>query len=179
MPLAFDTIEKKLSRRGYPNLTTLESDLKRMVANAKGYNEKTSELFADAERIRKMVSHFMQKHNPAYKDPTYAAFPTPLPSDASSGVIRPSSRQGVGSKPTETAIDAEGDTNMDVRDTRGGGRAARRSSIAKAAPSKVIALRAKSATPANDSASPDFGGKTFQAAQEQIVAEMIKLKDEE
>ena len=64
-------------------MTKAESDLKRMVFNAKAFNEKTSELHRDAEKIRKMVTHHMKerKLNPAYADPTYASFPTPLPGE--------------------------------------------------------------------------------------------------
>ena len=179
MPLAFDTIEDKLTRRQYPNLTTLESDLKRLVANAKGYNEKTSELFADAERIRKMVSHFMQKHNPAYKNPNYTAFPTPLPDNAHQGVTRPSTTRAPAAKVVEGTMDVDGDVTMDAMDLRGGSRATRRSSTAKAAPVKAAGVKAKSATPIVNTPSLDFEGKSFQAAQEQIVTEMIKLQDEE
>ena len=64
-------------------MTKVESDLKRMVFNAKAFNQKTSELHRDAEKIRKMVTHHMKerKLNPAYADPTYASFPTPLPDE--------------------------------------------------------------------------------------------------
>jgi hypothetical protein len=56
----------------------LESDLKRLVQNAKEFNSTKSEVYEDAERIRKALSNFMPKHNPAYLDPTYRAYPTPL-----------------------------------------------------------------------------------------------------
>ncbi|GAD92639.1 conserved hypothetical protein [Paecilomyces variotii No. 5] len=59
----------------------MESDLKRMISNAKTYNQKSSQVFADAERIRKILSNNMPKINPAYKDPKYVAFPTPLPDE--------------------------------------------------------------------------------------------------
>lgn len=54
-----------------------------MVTNAKRYNDKNSNIFADAERIRKMLSNTMPKINPAYKDPKYTAVPTPLPEEVS------------------------------------------------------------------------------------------------
>ena len=56
----------------------LESDLKRLVQNAKEFNSTKSEVYEDAERIRKALSNFMPKHNPAYLDPAYRAYPTPL-----------------------------------------------------------------------------------------------------
>ena len=60
-------------------METLESDLKRLVQNAKDFNSNKSEVYEDAERIRKALSNFMPKHNPAYLDPGYRAYPTPLP----------------------------------------------------------------------------------------------------
>lgn len=63
-------------------METLESDLKRLVQNAKEFNSTKSEVYEDAERIRKALSNFMPKHNPAYLDPAYRAYPTPIPRDA-------------------------------------------------------------------------------------------------
>lgn len=63
----------------------LESDLKRLVQNAKEFNSTKSEVYEDAERIRKALSNFMPKHNPAYLDSAYRAYPTPLPSRVSNG----------------------------------------------------------------------------------------------
>jgi len=60
-------------------MTALESDLKRLVQNAKEFNSTKSEVYEDAERIRKAMSNFMPKHNPAYLDHTYRAAPTPIP----------------------------------------------------------------------------------------------------
>src|SRR5271170_3006997 len=57
----------------------LESDLKRLVQNAKEFNSTKSEVYEDAERIRKALSNFMPKHNPAYLNPSYRAYPTPIP----------------------------------------------------------------------------------------------------
>ncbi|KAK5070754.1 hypothetical protein LTR51_006765 [Lithohypha guttulata] len=79
LPMSITVIEKKLSRGEYASMTALESDLKRMVQNAKDYNSSKSEIFEDAERIRKALSNFMPKHNPAYQDPEYRAVPTPIP----------------------------------------------------------------------------------------------------
>ncbi|KAM5488419.1 hypothetical protein McanCB56680_000302 [Microsporum canis] len=81
LPFALDIIEKKLRNYEYTQLTSVEADLRRMVANAKFYNEKSSQLFSNAERIRKIVVAEMPKVNPAYKDPNYLPFSTPLPND--------------------------------------------------------------------------------------------------
>ncbi|KAI1170004.1 Bromodomain-containing protein [Nemania sp. FL0916] len=79
LPLSLEIIEVKLQERQYPTLSSLESDFKRLVSNAKETNERNSTIFGDAERVRKAVSNLMVKHNPAYKTGSYQAVPTPLP----------------------------------------------------------------------------------------------------
>lgn len=79
MPLSLNNIEEKLLGGQYDNMEKLESDLKRMVQNAKDYNDSKSSIFEDAERIRKALSNFMPKHNPAYLNEEYRAYPTPIP----------------------------------------------------------------------------------------------------
>ncbi|KIW97618.1 uncharacterized protein Z519_01202 [Cladophialophora bantiana CBS 173.52] len=81
MPLSLNMIEQRLENFEYENLESLESDLKRMVQNAKDYNNSRSAIFEDAERIRKALSNFMPKHNPAYLRPDYRAYPTPIPQE--------------------------------------------------------------------------------------------------
>jgi hypothetical protein len=81
MPLSLNIIEKRLENYEYENLERLESDLKRMVQNAKDYNNSRSSIFEDAERIRKALSNFMPKHNPAYLREDYRAYPTPIPQE--------------------------------------------------------------------------------------------------
>ncbi|KAI9818952.1 MAG: hypothetical protein M1832_004120 [Thelocarpon impressellum] len=203
MPLALDTIEAKLRRKEYPTLTTLESDVKRMVANAKSYNEKSSEIYADAERIRKMVSNYMSKINPAYKDPSYAAFPTPLPEEpegngeAESASERKTGRQSMAAEDS-VAPSAEPTPSIDASTETGRVRP-RSSRVASTtqqpAPAKQINGRPPSSRPTakedvpevksaaksevKASAKSDFAGKTFQGAQEQLVTDLIQLKDED
>ncbi|KAJ9610578.1 hypothetical protein H2200_005355 [Cladophialophora chaetospira] len=81
MPLSLNMIEQRLQDFEYENLEGLESDLKRMVQNAKDYNNSKSSIFEDAERIRKALSNFMPKHNPAYLREDYRAYPTPIPQE--------------------------------------------------------------------------------------------------
>ena len=81
MVLADASAQNKLDARQYGNMTALESDLKRMVQNAKEFNVTGSRVYEDAERIRKALSNFMPKHNPAYRDEEYRALPTPVPND--------------------------------------------------------------------------------------------------
>ncbi|KAI1077374.1 Bromodomain-containing protein [Whalleya microplaca] len=79
LPLSLELIERKLKNRQYSTLSTLESDFKRLVSNAKETNERSSVAFGDAERVRKAVSNLMVKFNPAYKSGNYQAVATPLP----------------------------------------------------------------------------------------------------
>ncbi|KEF54328.1 uncharacterized protein A1O9_09494 [Exophiala aquamarina CBS 119918] len=81
MPLSLNMIELRLQKREYKNMEQLEADLKRMVQNAKDYNHNRSPIFEDAERIRKALSNYMPKHNPAYLRPEYRAYPTPIPQE--------------------------------------------------------------------------------------------------
>lgn len=94
MPLSITVIEKQLEAGRYQTMTDLEQDLKRMVQNAKDYNSSKSEVFDDAERIRKALSNFMPKHNPAYLDPEYRAVPTPIPDHLLKTQARESSASG-------------------------------------------------------------------------------------
>ncbi|KAI0410174.1 Bromodomain-containing protein [Xylaria palmicola] len=79
LPLSLEVIEGKLKDGQYPTLSSLESDFKRLVSNAKETNDRSSTIFGDAERVRKAVSNLMVKCNPAYKSGNYQAVPTPLP----------------------------------------------------------------------------------------------------
>lgn len=126
MPLSLNMIEKRLENGHYITLTQLEQDLKRLVQNAKDYNDSKSEVFADAERIRKALSNFFPKHNPDYQDPEYRAVPTPIPqslyermressvSTNATGKLKlklKPSRQSVAPSATPDAEEAEEDVN--------------------------------------------------------------------
>jgi len=50
-----------------------------MVGNAKSFNQKSSVVFSDAEKIRKALVTFMTQNNPAYKSKDYIPAPTPIP----------------------------------------------------------------------------------------------------
>ncbi|KIW20348.1 hypothetical protein PV08_00923 [Exophiala spinifera] len=90
MPLSLNTIEERLKKFEYQNLEKLESDLKRMVQNAKDYNHYKSAIYEDAERIRKAISNFMPKHNPAYLRADYKAYSTPIPQELLDGLSKAS-----------------------------------------------------------------------------------------
>ncbi|KAL8732646.1 MAG: hypothetical protein Q9166_002621 [cf. Caloplaca sp. 2 TL-2023] len=148
-------------------MTTVESDIRRMILNAKSFNEKSSQVFSDAEKIRKAVSNFMVENNPAYQLDDYKPFPTPVPED-----WKPPS------PPKEEQVDEPGsETKSEVEHSTRGISTRRASSVATG-PSNARA----SATPAahvTDGLGESFEGDTFQVAQEKLVAEMLELKNDE
>ncbi|KAJ0303451.1 hypothetical protein COL5a_011351 [Colletotrichum fioriniae] len=79
MPISLSIIERKLKNGDFSTLTELESYFKRMVSNAKDYYTRSTPQFDDAERVRKALSNFMTKTNPAYARGGYTAVPTVLP----------------------------------------------------------------------------------------------------
>ncbi|PMD38186.1 Bromodomain-containing protein-like protein [Hyaloscypha variabilis F] len=162
MPIAFDTIEAKLNRREFPNLTSLESYFKRMISNAKEYNEKGSEIAEDAERFRKALSNFMVRHNPAYKTPGYVAFPTPIP-DTPERMDAPDS---------DVDADGEPDNEIEIQSA-----SKRQRGRPKSLPNQV---RTSSNTPALSEprySGINFSGLTFQQAQEKLVEELMNIKE--
>lgn len=163
MPIAFDTIEAKLNRREFPNLTTLESYFKRMISNAKEYNERGSEIAEDAERFRKALSNFMTRWNPAYKTQTgYTAFPTPIPDTLLAK-----------NEDASSDVDADGEPDIEMESAsaamkKGRGRP------------KVSDARGSSGTPAMSEprySGTTFTGLTFQQAQEKLVEELMTAKE--
>lgn len=79
LPISLETIEKNLDNGYFKNLAELESYFKRMISNAKEFYPRSSSAFDDAERVRKTLSNYMTKNNPAYGIRGYQAQPTPLP----------------------------------------------------------------------------------------------------
>ncbi|KAH0364279.1 Bromodomain-containing protein, partial [Aureobasidium melanogenum] len=160
LPIAISTVQDKLERHEYPTLSTVESDIKRMVANAKQYNDDKSTVYQDAERIRKALSNFMTKHNPAYKDPNYIAIPTPIPGgddDATASSAPPTRETSEQPKKITISLKASRD---------------RKSSAAPPAASSPALTQ-------DDSDPTDFAGKTFQQAQEHIINGLISHTDQE
>ncbi|KAF5566080.1 polybromo-1, partial [Fusarium napiforme] len=81
MPISLSMIEQKLNDGEFENLSELEGYFKRMISNAKEFYPRGTEIFEDAERLRKAVSNYMTKKNPAYHVRGYQAVPTPFPDD--------------------------------------------------------------------------------------------------
>lgn len=148
-----------------------------MVSNAKFFNERNSDVFSDAEKIRKMVSNYMNKVNPAYKDGSgYIPMPTPIPGEKLNGTSGGTNNQEDGE---EDDVDADGETDLEEAVPP-----KPRKSVTLHGPSaeKEFNRRRASSTPAvqeAEDAGEDFEGNTFQQAQEKIMSEMIQLKNKE
>ncbi len=174
MPIAIDTIEAKLQRREFPNLTSLESYCKRMIANAKEFNQKGSEIYDDAERIRKALSNFMTKTNPAYKTHGYVAFPTPIPTD-----LQDDAEDAEGE--AEDEEDAEGEIDEEVPAAPPVKRRPGRPPKNPAA-HQLAQQQRSSTTPARSEShfsSVGYTGLNFQQAQEKLISDLIRYKEEE
>ncbi|KAF2187628.1 Bromodomain-containing protein [Zopfia rhizophila CBS 207.26] len=165
LPIAIDTIEGKLNRRAYATLAQVESDCKRLVNNAKSYNDKKSLIYEDAERVRKTASNWMVKHNPAYRDGNYIAVATPIPGEEPNGPGRPIPR-AVAPAPKPVATPDNADRPR---------RAAAVPQPITPAPSKLRQSAAPSQLEEDEN--PNFDGKSFQQAQDQIIRELIEFAD--
>ncbi|KAI4834231.1 Bromodomain-containing protein [Aureobasidium sp. EXF-8845] len=130
-----------------------------MVANAKQYNDDKSTIYQDAERIRKALSNFMTKHNPAYRDPNYVAIPTPIPGDNDDA-------SASSAPPTREASEQPRKIKISLKASRD-----RKSSVAPPAASSPALVQ-------DDSDPTDFTGKTFQQAQEHIINGLISYTDQ-
>lgn len=143
--------QAKLENYEYATMEKLESDLKRLVQNAKEFNSTKSEVYEDAERIRKALSNFMPKHNPAYLDPAYRAYPTPLPA--------------------RTSDSRPGNANPPARDTSGNP-----DSLKIKLPNTIGNRRKSSAQPIDDDDGPE--GDMI-SKQIEIIDQMVELPNAE
>ena len=154
-------------------MTPVESDLRRMVGNAKSFNEKSSEIFSDAEKIRKVLVSFMTQNNPAYKSKSYVPGPTPIPEgwrDRLEDLEEPPGSDGQGETDYEEVMKEDQDHFKRPRFN------------ARSSSTNVSNSRRASSTPAlqdAQGAGESFEGNTFQQAQEKIMTEMINLKNDE
>ena len=114
-----------------------------------------------------MVSNYMVKFNPAYKDGSgYTPFPTPIPGEARTKTVN------------NADVDADGETDPEAPSI-----VKPRRTVTLHGPSaekEELRLRASSTPAVQDAADAgeSFEGNTFQQAQEKIVTEMIQLKNE-
>ncbi|KAF2835544.1 Bromodomain-containing protein [Patellaria atrata CBS 101060] len=177
LPIAFDTIEEKLRQKEYTNLSQVEGDVKRMVQNAKQFNDRKSAIYDDAERVRKAAFNFMVKHNPSYKDPNYAPAPTPIPGQDANGTPRGGARN------RDTRAVATSTPKVVTPKTPVPKIAAAKVTpvpkpVPKSAPPAVVSALAARTTSAVDSET-NFEGKSFQEAQEMILDRIISYQEEE
>ncbi|KAK3621564.1 hypothetical protein LTR56_022739 [Elasticomyces elasticus] len=173
MPIAFDTIDKKLQRDAYPTMTTLESDLKRLVQNAKEYNAPKSDIYEDAERIRKLVFNYMKQHNPAYQqDSNYSAFPTPFRHTNGGPVQKPSPQDDGEDEDDELHSDTPRPPTAKVSEARSD----RKESLA---PSAMTGNDEDEDGYTGGGDALDFNGMSFQEAQQKIVSYLLHYTDEE
>jgi hypothetical protein len=195
MPISLETVEQKLHERYFNNMSELESYVKRMVQNAKDYYSKTSQIFEDAERVRKALSNYMVKTNPAYKlIPNYTATATPLPPDDGMMPMSMPVQMPVAALPAQMDMqlsytgapgldeDAEGeedeDAGVDSDDSSHPGRNNHQSRGSVSASSQK-APPSGSSKPDHEYEGVPYGQLSFQQAQEKIVEELIRKPDEE
>lgn len=172
LPVALDNIEAKLQRNAYPTMTAVESDFKRMVQNAKDYNAPKSDIYEDAERIRKLVYNYMKSNNPAYDDQNYSSFPTPISQvNVNGGAV------GNGVHKEEEMEDGPAPRQASERP---------KSAVAVKSsepPPDRRSLAPSATTGDEDAALPagdlDFNGMSFQEAQQKIITYLLHFADEE
>ncbi|KAI8159781.1 Chromatin structure-remodeling complex subunit rsc4 [Colletotrichum sp. SAR 10_65] len=224
MPISLSMIERKLKKGDFSTLTELESYFKRMVTNAKEFYPRNTQIFDDAERVRKALSNYMTKTNPAYNGGNYSAVPTPLPASGvvdeveeededdatpaktgrrkSQGNAKPAEKQPEVDEGDEDEDedaeededeedededdDAEGEEDDDEEASQSSKRAAiiiRRRGPGR--PPKGVTPRkskGRTSTPSRPDCEYEdvpYKGLTFQAAQEKIVEEMLRKREDE
>ena len=194
LPISIGIIEEKLQSNAYSTVSALESDFKRMIQNAKDYNEPKSEIYEDAERIRKLIYNYMKLNNPAYQDSSYSAVATPVPGSTTKITLtngNARTAQAAQAKPIVTHTPTPAPVIKDERPSKDDSSTRLRLSVAPRASEKPAEKRseppsdrksvsvAPSAIDRGEDESMEFTGKTFQEAQQMIVAEMIRYTDEE
>ncbi|KAL2165342.1 hypothetical protein VTH06DRAFT_639 [Thermothelomyces fergusii] len=199
MPISLKIIERKLHNQDFKNLSELESYFKRMVTNAKEFYPKNSEVFEDAERVRKALSNYMTKTNPAYKlIPGYSCQATPIPNDlqpepevaalTAQAESKEAEKRNAGSQDAGGEEDAQGEEDADGEedeDEDDGG--SRRIVLKRKGPGRPARAGSEQAKKLDKSGrvkadheyeGVSYKGLTFQQAQEKIVEELIRKPDE-
>lgn len=196
MPISLSTIEKKLNNGEFKNLSEVEGYFKRMISNAKEYFARSTEQYDDAERIRKALSNFMTKTNPAYHVRGYQALPAPFPdSDGAEGDEDNEDEEDENNEePEEDKEDENEDDEEDEEEEEEEEPSSRRRTITlkrrgpgrpPASTPRRASTRGRDApkTPA-PTTKPDhqyenvpYKGLSFQGAQEKIMEELIRRED--
>lgn len=190
MPISLQTIEEKLKNNEFANLAELESYFKRMVTNAKEYYNRGSEVYENAERVRKALSNYMVKTNPAYKlIPGYSCHPTPLPPEPEAQPTEPETSDDaadgeedaegeVDGDEEEQAVGDEEDDESDGPEAKKNSRRSHRNSIQLVQKATEAFVPGK-AKPDHEYEGVPYTRLNFQQAQEKVVEEMIREEDEE
>lgn len=192
MPISLELIEEQLLDGKFKDLAQLESYLKRMISNAKEFYPRSSSVFDDAERVRKAVSNYMTKTNPAYQNRRYQAVPTPLPpEDGAEEDAEGEDEDGDNAEQSEDDEDEDNDEDdADEDEDDVGPRSGKRSIILKrqgpSRPSRGSATAAQETPkrPATNNSDDqyedvDYKGLSFQQAQEKIVEELLRHQEPE
>jgi hypothetical protein len=164
-------VQARLKKGEYATLAQLESDCKRLVNNAKMFNDKKSIIYEDAERLRKTASNWMVKNNPAYRIQGYTAIATPVPGEEAVPPGRPIPRPLIVTTPKPVATPKPKVPTPEVTSER----SSRRTAVplpTTPAPSKL--RQAASAVPERSRNTQDFSGKSFQQAQEKIIKDLLE-----
>lgn len=191
LPISLETIEEKLNNGDFKNLAELESYFKRMIANAKEYYPRSSAVFDDAERVRKALSNYMTKNNPAYNKRGYQALPTPLPDEQNND------EEAEEEEEEEEQDDENADQDADVADDQDeededeeedDGRRRRSIILKRSSSGRPRRSSAYQGTPKQPPApaKPDheyegipYKGLSFQEAQEKVVEELLRHQEPE
>ncbi|KJZ76992.1 hypothetical protein HIM_03313 [Hirsutella minnesotensis 3608] len=190
MPIALEIIEEKLNKGEFKNLAELESYFKRMIANAKEFYPRSSTVFDDAERVRKALSNYMTKTNPAYGTRGYQAQPTPLPPEDGEEADEEDGEEGEEDAEGEDADEHDHSQAAEARE-QASNRNSRRSIVLKRRESGRLSRNAPpqpqpSPRQSSVGSRPDhqydgiaYKGLSFQQAQEKIVEELLRWKEPE
>ncbi|EYB33578.1 hypothetical protein FG05_00752 [Fusarium graminearum] len=189
MPISISMIENKLNNGEFENLSDLEGYFKRMISNAKEYYSRSDPEFDDAERIRKALSNYMTKTNPAYEARGYQVLPTPFPDeDGEDNQDNDEIEENGEEDEDDEAEEPEEDDDEEEEELP---TSRRRTTITlkRRGPDRTPARRAstrgkETPKPAAPAAKPDhqyedlpFKGLSFQQAQEKLVEEVIRRED--
>lgn len=198
LPISLKIIERKLHNQDFKNLSELEGYFKRMVTNAKEFYPKNTETFEDAERVRKALSNYMTKTNPAYKNiPGYSCQAAPIPDEAmvdyedvpaGNGKVDAEGQEedaegDEDAQGDEEDAEGEEDEGEDEEEEDGTSRIIVLKRRGPGKPPRATSEQAKKldkggrVKPDHEYEGVPYEGLSFQQAQEKIVEELIRKPD--
>ncbi|CCT62912.1 uncharacterized protein FFUJ_00485 [Fusarium fujikuroi IMI 58289] len=193
MPISLSMIEQKLNDGEFENLSELEGYFKRMISNAKEFYPRGTEIYEDAERLRKAVSNYMTKKNPAYHVRGYQAVPTPFPDDDDEEANEDNEDEEMNDNEDEDEDEPEEEKDdedeEDEEEEEAPSSRRRTITLKRRTPGRTPGRRAstrgkETPKPAASAAKPDhvyedvpYKGLSFQQAQEKLIEELIRRED--